>query len=79
MPKIQKFKFNIFKYLHKSEEAVRTCSLKNLFWSISDNSQENACAGNSFWVDYIFTVLFQAYHLIVLILFLFIADQQYFF
>ena len=76
MPKIQNFKFNIFKYLPKSEKAVHTCSLKNLFRSTSDNSQENACSGVSFCVD----LLFQAYHLVlrlhVLRLSLFIADQH---
>ena len=47
---------NVFKYLHKSERAVYTCSLKKLFWSISDNSQENARAGLSFFKDYIFSL-----------------------
>ena len=62
MPQIQIYSANaimianIFKYLPKSEEAVHTCSLKKLFWSISDNSQENACAGVSFCVDYIFSL-----------------------
>ena len=35
---------NAFKYLPKSDTAVYTCYLKKLFISISDNSQENACA-----------------------------------
>ena len=42
---------NVFKYLPKSEEAVHSCSLKNLVWSISGNSEENVCAGVSFCVD----------------------------
>ena len=60
MPKIQIYSenaimiANIFKYLPKSEAVVHTCSLKKLFWSISDNSQENTCAGASFCVVYFF-------------------------
>ena len=60
MPKIQIYSANaimmayVFKYLLKSEEAVHICSLKKLFWSISDNSLENACAWVFFCVDYIF-------------------------
>ena len=47
---------NVLKYLTKSEEFVHTCSLKKLFWSISDNSQKNVCAGVFFRVDYIFSL-----------------------
>ena len=64
MPKIQIYSANaimianVFKYLPKSQKAVHTCSLKELFWSVSDNSQENACGGISFCVDYIFSLLY---------------------
>ena len=47
---------NVFKYLPKSEEAVHSCYLKNLVWSISGNSEENVRAGVSFCVDYIFSL-----------------------
>ena len=48
---------NFFKYLPKSEaRAIHTCSLKKLFWSISDDSKESAHAGFSFAVDYIFSM-----------------------
>ena len=47
---------NVFKYLPKSETAVHTCYLKKLFWSISDNSQENVRAGVSICKDYIFSL-----------------------
>ena len=60
MPRIQIYSANaivignVFKYLSKSEVAVHKCSLKKLFCSISDNSQENASRGISFCVDIFF-------------------------
>ena len=63
MPQIQIYSANaimianVFKYLPKSEEAVHTFSLKKLFWNTSDNSQENACAGLYFCMNYIFSLL----------------------
>ena len=45
-------------YLPKSEAAIHMCSLKKLFWSISDNSQENVHAGVSFCKDYIFSLFY---------------------
>ena len=59
----QKFKYanaimiaSVFKHLPKSEEAIHTCSLKKLFWSISGNPQKSTYAGVSFCVDYIFSL-----------------------
>ena len=85
MPKIQIYSANaimianIFKYLPKSEAVVQTCSLKKLFWSISDNAQENTCAGDSFCVDHIFSLFHFEPTILFLRLFLLIADQYFFF
>ena len=60
----QKFKYanaimiaSVFKHLPRSEEAVHTCSLKKLFWSISYNSQKKPVQESLF----VWTIFFHCF------------------
>ena len=75
MGKVRKHKSepNSYIFLESSQEAVvRRCSVKKVFLEISQNSQENTCARDSFLINFIkkdFFFIFDFFDLFLIILY----------